>query len=256
MSIGIDPSTPPLNLRPFLVGRGQIERLDTLTRLKLPAAARTKYSDAQLDDYAGLPRRSFPHRPPLHLSVRARFSTDAIAGTAGFGLWNHPFMPGGGLPTLPRAIWFFYASPPSNMALALDVPGWGWKAATIDATRPSALAIAPLAPIVLLLNRSRRLYRRIWPNIQKALSIHEQLLPPAQMLDWHTYEIEWQINRARFYVDERLTLETDRSPRGPLGFVAWIDNQYAVVTPAGRIQVGLLDVTQPQWLDLAELRLN
>ena len=49
-------------------------------------------------------------------------------------------MPGGGMPTLPRAIWFFYGSLPSNMSLALDVPGYGWKAATIDALRPSALA--------------------------------------------------------------------------------------------------------------------
>jgi hypothetical protein len=41
--------------------------------------------------------------------------------------------PGNPIP-LPRAIWFFYASPPSHMDLALDVPGYGWKAAMIDAT--------------------------------------------------------------------------------------------------------------------------
>ncbi len=245
----------PLKLQSFLAGTGQIEQIDPITRLLLPNTTRSQYSDAQLDDYAGLPRRLFPHRPPLHFSIRARFSGEAIVGTAGFGFWNQPFMPGGGLPTLPRAIWFFYGSPPSNMALALDVPGYGWKAATIDALRPAALAIAPLAPIVLLFNRSRRIYRRIWPIVQKALTIQEQLLPTETMRDWHTYTIEWGINQVRFRIDDRLVLETDRAPRGPLGFVAWIDNQFAVVTPTGRIRFGLLDSDQPQWLEIKETRL-
>ena len=235
---------------------GRIEQIDPITRLLLPNITRSQYSDAQLDDYADLPRRLFPHRPPLRFSICARFSSAAIVGTAGFGFWNQPFMPGGGLPTLPRAIWFFYGSPLSNMTLALDVPGYGWKAATIDALRPSALAIAPLAPIVLLLNRSRRIYRRIWPIIQKALTIQEQSLPAEMMRDWHTYTIEWGINQARFRVDDRLVLETDRAPRGPLGFVAWIDNQFAVVTPTGRIRFGLLDSDQPQWLEIKETKLS
>ena len=245
----------PLKLRPFLAGTGQLEPIEPITRLRLPHVIRAQYSDAQLDDYAGLPRRLFPHRPPLRCSIRARFSSEAMVGTAGFGFWNQPFMPGGGAPTLPRAIWFFYSSPPSNMALALDVPGYGWKAATIDALRPMALTIAPLAPIVLLLNRSRRIYRRLWPIVQKALTIQEQALPMETLQDWHTYTIEWGINQARFRIDDRLVLETDRAPRGPLGFVVWIDNQFAVVTPTGRIRFGLLDSDQSQWLEIEEARL-
>jgi hypothetical protein len=237
-------------LRPFLAGTGQIDQIDSITRLTLPGASRKQYSDAQLDDYVGLPRRSFPHRPPFRFSIHARFSSEAIIGTAGFGLWNHPFAPGGGMPTLPRALWFFYASPPSNMQLALDVDGYRWKAATIDAARPAALAMLPFAPIVLLLNRSRKLYHRLWPIVQRELCIEEKLLPSEMMLEWHTYSIDWGIDRARFSVDDRIVLDTDRSPRGPLGVVIWIDNQFAIVTPTGRVKFGLLDVPHAQWLEI------
>jgi hypothetical protein len=251
-----------MNLTTYLAGQGQVETIDRVTRMTLPSATQDLYSDAQVDDYGSglsfrrLSRRSFPHRPPLRLSLRARFSHKTIAGTAGFGFWNHPVAPGGGFPALPRAIWFFYASPPSDMRLAIDVPGRGWKAATIDAARPTALAIAPLAPIVLLLDRSKRLYRRIWPGVQRALTIHEQMLPPSCMTGWHAYTIEWEVNRSRFYVDGQLVHEADQGPHGPLGFVAWIDNQYAVVTPTGRVRFGLVEVQQPQWLEIADVEIQ
>jgi hypothetical protein len=233
-----------LDFKPCLAGAGHIDR----GRLLLPRATRHHYSDAQLDDYAA--RRSFPHRPPFRLSLQARFSSSSIIGTAGFGLWNQPFAPGGGRPTLPRALWFFYASPPSDMPLALDVPGSGWKAAVIDATRPSAVALAPCAPLVLLLNRSRRVYRHVWPIVQRGLRIVETSLPLDFMPDWHTYSIEWTSERAGLSVDGRRVLETDCPPRGPMGFVAWIDNQYAIVTPTGRLGFGLLDVPVSQWLEI------
>ncbi len=239
-----------LQLKPFFAGSGQIDG----DRLLLPNATRDRYSDAQLDDYGHRPTRSFPHRPPFRVSLQARFSSSSIIGTAGFGLWNHPCAPGGGPPgrppALPRALWFFYASPPSDMQLALDVPGYGWKAATIDATRPSALALAPLAFPVMLLNRSERFYRRIWPIVQRGLRIEEKALPLDLLPDWHTYSIEWRIDRAVLSVDGRTVLETNRPPRGRMGFVAWIDNQYAIVTPTGRLGFGLLDVPAPQWAEV------
>jgi hypothetical protein len=237
-------------LQPFLAGTGQIEQIDSIMRLTLPNASRETYADAQLDDYAGRSRRSFPHRPPARFAIRARFSSDAIIGTAGFGLWNHPFAPGSGRPALPRALWFFYASPPSNMQLALDVPGRGWKAAVIDATKPSALLLLPFAPIALVLNQSLKMYRRLWPFVQRNLSIAEESLPTEWMPDWHDYAIDWEMNRARMRVDERVVLETERPPHGSMGFVMWIDNQYAIVTPQGRLKFGLLDALQPQWLEI------
>lgn len=245
---------------PYLIGGGRLAATREGARLTLPSTSAARYGDAQLDDYASLPRRRYPHRPPLRLTLRARFSHDAasLKGTAGFGLWNNPFGAQSRVPALPRALWFFFASPPSNMALAQDVPGLGWKAACIDAGRVSALAWAPLAPFVLMACRWPRLYRAIWPRVQRGLGISESPLPgrAGAMTDWRAYELEWRRDGARWRVDGELALETDRSPRGPLGFVAWIDNQYAVVTPQGNFGFGLLDVPAEQWIEVADVRLD
>ena len=235
------------------VGGGRLVLLDDRLRLIVAGARRNGYSDAQIDDYAGLARRRFPWRPPLKLTVRARAS-GRLVGTAGFGFWNNPFSPLGGAPALPSAIWFFFASPPSDLPLALGVPGHGWKAACIDATRPAALAWAPLALPVLLANRAPALYRRIWPCVQRGLRIAEA---PVAALDrqWREYTIEWRVDSARMLLDGAPVLEADRPPRGPLGFVAWVDNQWMIATPRGRFGWGLLDA-QAQWLDLALIRVE
>jgi hypothetical protein len=236
------------------LGGGRLVVADDGLRLALAKAQHDSYADAQIDDYAGLPRRRFPWRPPLRLTVRARAS-GPIAGTAGFGFWNNPLSPLlDGRPALPSALWFFHASPPSDMPLASGAPGNGWKAACIDATQPAALAWAPLAPLVLLLNHLPALYTRIWPRVQRALRIAEAPIA-APDTRWRSYTLEWRAGWARFDVDGAIVLETDRPPRGPLGFVAWVDNQWAIATPQGRFGWGLLDVG-PQWLDLARLRIE
>jgi hypothetical protein len=135
-------------------------------RLVLPPVA-AGYADAQVDDY-GLPsvkrRRDYLWQPGVRLSVKARFSHEAgaLRGTAGFGFWNAPFGdPTVRWPALPQAVWFFYASAPSDLPLALSGPGQGWFAATIDAGQRSALALAPTAPLVLLLHQLPPLRRRL-----------------------------------------------------------------------------------------------
>jgi hypothetical protein len=237
-------------LKPFTAGTGRVEAYESGWRMTLPEAARAHYSDAQLDDYGHPLPRSFSRRPPLQVVMQARFSSADIVGTAGFGFWNHPFGPGGGRLRLPRALWFFYASPPSNMALAMGVPGFGWKAAAIDATGPSALMLAPAAPLVVVLNRSRWWYDRLWPVVQRGLRITETALPLDLLPDWHVYSIGWENDRAVLSVDQHIVLETARPPRGAMGFVTWIDNQYAVVTPQGQMRFGLLDAPRPQWLEI------
>jgi hypothetical protein len=235
------------------VGGGRLVVHPDGLRLLTAGARRGAYADAQIDDYAGRARRRFDWRPPLRLTVRARAS-GPLAGTAGFGFWNNPFSPLGGAPALPSAIWFFLASPPSEMPLAQGVPGHGWKAACIDATRPAALAWAPLALPVLALNHAPALYQRIWPHVQRGLRVAEAPIAPLGQ-QWREYAIEWRVESARFLIDGRSVLETDRPPRGPLGFVAWVDNQWMVATPRGRFGWGLLDA-EAQWLDLALLRVE
>jgi hypothetical protein len=236
----------------YVVGTGAIEATGKTVRLLSQDADAQAYSDAQIDDYQGLPRGRFPWSAPLTLTVRARFShtCGVLKGTAGFGFWNDPFfMTGRRLPTLPRAMWFFYASAPSNMKLDLETPGRGWKAATIDAQRWPFLLLLPTAPAALPLMNIRRLYQVLWPIGQRAIGVNETQVD-FEMTDWHTFVLEWSAQHARFLVDNTLVLATKRPPRGRLGFVMWLDNQYAIVTPWGRIGHGYIDAPGSQWLEV------
>jgi hypothetical protein len=253
-------------------GSGTLEPRNGALRLCLSNATSDRYSNTQIDDYQGLPRRGFAWHPPLRLTVHARFSHlpsttegtpqagHTLKGTAGFGFWNDPFlMTEPRVPTLPRAAWFFYASPPSDMKLDLQVPGHGWKAATIDALRPAALWLAPLALPAMLLMNARPLYCALWPSIQRRLSVAEALLN-VDTRQWHAYELEWGTERTTFTVvaqgqARRQVLEAP-APCGPLGFVMWMDNQYLVATPWGRLGWGKLDVPGEQWLEVDHLAIE
>lgn len=218
----------------------------------------TTYTNAQLDDYQQLTRRDFLWRPPLHLTVRARFSHPAgqLSGTAGFGFWNDPFMmTGWRRPTLPRVIWFFYSSPPSNMKLDLNTPGHGWKAGTLDALRWPFFALLPTAPIAVPLMHLKPLYNLCWPLGQRAISVREALLPVC-MTDWHTYTLHWHEKTAEFWVDDQAVLSCDSSPRGPLGFVMWFDNQFMIITPWGRFASGILESSGEQWMEVSQLTID
>ncbi len=243
--------------RYHLVGNGSLEQTDSTLRLVTTDATRKSYSDAQLDDYRRFSALPFPWFPPLRLVLRARFSHPAgeLRGTAGFGFWNYPFLfPEGRLPTLPRTLWFFYGSPPSDMKLDLDTPGYGWKVATIDALHPRALALIPLAPLAVPLMNVAPLYRALWPPLQRRLRIRETLLQ-SEMTDWHIYGIEWGEQAVRFTVDGSLVLDAP-APAGPLCFVAWVDNQYMVVKPWGQFGWGLLDCPGRQFVEISWLAIE
>jgi hypothetical protein len=239
-------------------GAGSLEQADEGLRFVNTDTISTEYTNAQIDDYQGLSRSRFPWEPPLRLTVRARFShsQEELHGTAGFGFWNDPFlMTEQRIPTLPRAAWFFYGSPPSDMKLDRGAPGRGWKAAVIDALRPVALLLAPAALPVALAMNLRPLYRTLWPPIQRALNVREASLD-LPMTDWHTYVIDWGEERSAFFVDDEAVLEDAPSPRGPLGFVMWLDNQYMVVKPWGRFGWGLLEASGRQWLQVERLMIK
>ncbi len=225
-------------------------------RFSLPGGA-TGYADAQIDDY-GAPGGRFRWRPGATLRLNARFShaTETLRGTAGFGFWNAPY----GDPSrrrwaLPQAAWFFFASAPGDLPFAPGEPGRGWFAATLDAGTPAALALLPLAPVVVALNQVSALRRRLWPGVRARLGIHAAPLA-VDMRQWHTYELRWRPDGCSFAVDGRAVLETPRAQRGPLGFVCWLDNQYLALTPRGRVRAGIVDAPQEQWLEVADLRLE
>nr|MBN1229390.1 hypothetical protein [Anaerolineae bacterium] len=217
------------------------------------------YTNAQIDDYQDKKRRDYRWNPPLILTVTARFShpVDRLRGTGGFGFWNDPFMmTGKGLPARPRAIWFFYASQESAMELALDVPGSGWKAATIDARRLPFLLLAPAAPVAIpLMAAIKPLHRRLWPIGQRAMQVSEALID-CDLTAWHSYTLVWGQKRAVFLVDQRVVLDCDTPPGGPLGFVMWLDSQAMVITPTGRLGHQNLSIPEQQWMEIRELAIE
>lgn len=242
----------------WIAGDARLEHEPGVLRCVLESASARQYSDAQITDYKGLPRRAYPWQPPLRLTVRAWAShaTDALRGTAGFGFWNQPFVPVlRDVPRLPRAVWFFFGSPPNNMALAKGVPGWGWKAAVLDASRLPFLLLAPFAPLGFLLMRIPALYRWLWPVGQWAVGASEAPLP-VDLAEPHTYMLEWRRDIVRFTVDGAPVHTTPYAPRGPLGFIAWMDNQYAVVTPQGRFRFGYVAAPGMQWLALDTIHIE
>lgn len=235
------------------LGSGIVRASETGFRLLLPSASSDAYSDAQISDYST--RADFGNKPPLRLSLRARADGE-LRGTAGFGFWNHVFMPGQRSFRLPQAIWFLFTSPDSDIALARGIAGNGWKAAAINARDWRFLALLPFAPLGFLLMRSRPLYDALWPIGQRAIGVSEALLNGELLRECHSYSIDWQAGRATFAVDGEVVHQADPVAPGPLGFIAWIDNQYAVVTPQGRFRWGLLAAPGAQSLDLSAIRIN
>ncbi len=248
------------------IGGGTLELSNSVLRMSFESARQGQYSDAQIDDYGNLLRANFPWRPPLRMQVIARSSlpaatsshtgesTDILRGTAGFGFWNYPFSVQGAILTLPEAVWFFYASPPSNMALVPGIPGWGWKAQVVHSIRSGALAATvPLAATIafgLLTGDTRPAAR--W--MQKVSGAYEALLQ-VEMTEWHSYTLEWHRNEASFWVDDTLVLRAPQSPTRPLGFVAWLDNQYALATPRGVLRFGTIS-SGPQWLEMDSVKIE
>lgn len=246
-----------MDLRRLEVNGGRVEDGPSW-RFELPVTT-SGYADAQIDDYGGRRRRRYPWCAGTYMDLRARFSHAAgrLVGTAGFGFWNAPFgdptMP---WPALPQVCWFFYASAPGLLPFAPSGAGRGWFAATMDATSFKALLTAPLAPLIIVLDQVSALRRVLWPWVRRRLAISHALLDAVELVDWHAYRLEWRANGCRFSIDEEVVLETPHTPKGPLGFVCWLDNQYLVATATGRFRWGTLAVADRQWLEVSELKVG
>ncbi|HZC07715.1 MAG TPA: hypothetical protein VE338_18910 [Ktedonobacterales bacterium] len=255
-----------------LAGAARLQLTESGLRLELGRTSSGHYSNAQIDDYSGRRASRYPWRPPLRLRVRARASHAAhptrprrdtrpaeewLRGTVGFGFWNAPMTRAGGGLRLPDAIWFFGASPPSNMSLTADGLGYGWKAQVVHAHRPGALLAAPPLALTALWARVSGDDHPAASWLEKMTGAREAILDTAgaDLRQWHDYSLEWLPDRARFWVDGRESLAVEHPPRGPLGFVAWIDNQYAIATPRGELRFGALDCG-PQWLELASISIE
>jgi hypothetical protein len=239
-------------------GNGSVYRRPGTLHLALQAdETNSTYHNAQITEYTPA-QKDFQFRAPLTMKIVAYGSLhpNNMRGTAGFGFWNHPFSPDQKGWGLPQTLWFFFSSKESNMALAKGVEGNGWKAATMDAKRGLARLLLPLAPIAVLLMRVKALYNALYPIGQGALGIQEVRLESELLTALHTYEIDWRKDGATFRVDGEVVHETSHAPQGALGFIAWIDNQFAVVTPQGNFQMGLVPVEKVQSLVIESIEIS
>jgi hypothetical protein len=224
-----------------------VEKTEKGYLLRIPAGDSSSYRFAQVDDYFGLPRRNFPHRS-LTMSLRARVSSLSLPGTWGFGAWNDPFGMSLGfgvnrfrLPALPNAVWFFGASKENHLSFS-DKPAQGFLAQSFRSPRfhPSLIPAGMVLPFSA--KTTRRILGKVIAEDSSALGV--------DTAQWHSYRLEWSLNRAAWYVDEARVFESPVSPNPPLGLVIWIDNQYAAFTPEGKIGFGVLENPEPAWLEI------
>lgn len=248
---------PKPELIPYGTQGGQVQAQGQNTwRLSCPGGKAGQYRLAQLDDYHTRRRVFFPWQAPCCLKLEARASGNLLLGTWGFGLWNDPFGMklgfGGGhlLPALPDAAWFFFASQPNYLSFRDHLPANGALAAVFRASGVPLWLLAPLgisAPL-LLTRWFSRLARRFASNLVQESAVELQL----DWTEWHAFELVWRARGVQFMVDGALAWQTTVSPRGPLGLVLWLDNQYAAWLPDGQLKYGTLE-TGPRWIEIRNL---
>jgi hypothetical protein len=238
----------------FCVGHADIEVEKGIARLIVNGAVEQHLSDAEIDDHRTVPRDKLEWRPPLRMRVRARMShpSSEMMGTAGFGFWNDPFDWVGNVETPPNAIWFFYASPQSDIAFDPSAAGNGWKAAVLNGGRADPLTMAIGNFMFGLPGMSKLIFRLA----QTRISANERVLGGISMNEWHDYQIDWLAKEARFSLDGVQIFASSSPPRMPLGFVAWVDNNAAVMGPGREFDFRRIAVPQRQFMELAYVRVE
>jgi hypothetical protein len=251
----------PYDLKVLSTPGAGVQEAGGTWRLEIPAGPAGTYRLAQLDNYHALPRGRFPYQANLTIQLECRASGAELPGTWGFGLWNDPFslslgLGGAGrhLPALPNTAWYFFASPPNYLSLRDDLPACGPLSATFRSPHLPAALLALGAPLLgaLAIPPLRRPARRLLQGWIEQGTAALTLDPTI----WHRYELTWTAEQVTFKVDGVPVLETGVSPLQPLGFVLWIDNQYAAFPPDGRPAYGSLPNPEPAWIEVRGLQIE
>lgn len=245
-------------------GGGYIKQNRNSLRLGYVSAKKGAYTDAQIDDYTMLSRKDYLWKPPLRMTVKARLSHNStnkpkdikqLNGTAGFGFWNRPFTMQGNWFTMPESVWFFYASNHSNMKLSRHSAGHGWKAQVVHGSKISSLLQAPFLAVLIAHRKITGKKTRLSEILLEKFSGTSEKIVKSDMTQWHTYRIDWLKDGVSFFIDDKKVFQSPLSPTKPLGFVAWIDNAYAIATPDGDISFGRVE-SKEQWLDLDFIKIE
>jgi len=126
-------------------------------------------------------------------------------------------------------------------------PPNGFFAGTFRSPRWPTPLLAPalLALPLLALRPVSRLLRRMAGGVIQ----QDGRAVDVDVTQWHAYTIRWQTDAVAFLVDGAEILRTPLIPRGPLGLVLWIDNQYAAWRPDGSLGYGTLE-NPAAWLEI------
>lgn len=235
----------------FATGHAEIEYAPGVLRFAEEGAEEGKLSDAEIGDYRAVSKAKLPWAPPVRMTVRARMSHRAgeMLGTAGFGFWNDPFDWIGNVQVPPNALWFFYASPQSDMAFAPNVRGNGWKGATLNGGRADGLTMT----IGNFLFRLPGMSQLVFRLAQTRIAAHERVLDDVALTDWHTYRIDWLPREAIFFVDDVEVFRAPNPPTVPMGFVAWVDNNCTTMGLGREFSFTRLSIQQRQWMELGRV---
>jgi hypothetical protein len=134
------------------------------------------------------------------------------------------------------------------------LPGCGFYAQVFRSPRlPSVLSLLGLPALPFLL----------WPNTARILRKAAQALidEDAMALDidvteWHAFSLGLAKQGVDFSIDGRVVFSTPMLPKGRLGLVVWIDNQYFRFTPDGKIGFGFLGSGTAQSMLIQNLSLS
>jgi hypothetical protein len=109
--------------------------------------------------------------------------------------------------------------------------------------RPSSI----ISPLLM-----SRWFSRLARRFAAVLVQEDSELVRPDVTQWHTFDLIWKKSGVRFLIDGELVRQTNISPRGPLGLVLWLDNQYAAWYPDGRLKYGTLE-TDACWIEIRDL---
>lgn len=241
----------------YTVGQGRAEASADALRLSLVDATADELADAQMDDYHGRERAAFRWRPPVRLTVRARWSrpASALRGTTGFGFWNDPLDAKGRFVAAPSYVWFFHSTPPVRLGEAGETAVSGLVVGAMRGMRIPR-AVIGVGNLAARLPGADRLVTRFGARRVAAGDVTVPV--DLDLTTWHDFGIDWRRDGIDFLVDgvPIASLPRERTPTGPLGFVAWIDNQWLSVETDGGDRFGRHDAPNCQALELARVTIE
>lgn len=206
---------------------------------------------AQIDDFTTRSREDYFWEPPVSLKLRARVNLPAgqLLGTAGFGFWNNmaPLW-SSRMEVFPNWIWFYYASPETRLSPTRG-PASGWKASAVHGGPGGERAMAWNDTLLRIPLIGKYLGRVTLPTREKSLDTFDFSI-------WHDFEILWNREVIHFRIDGESVLEAHMRMTMPLGFYAWIDNNYTGFKENGEVDLGYLQIPDEQVLLIDNLEIS